>query len=360
MMLFNGFRQPGLASFVLGGQWGSEGKGAACASLAYELAKRGERFDIVTVNAGAQAGHTSVHNGVTRVVFHLPTASLVARQELGSIGLIYLNAGAIIDPKGLMKEIWDNEIGVLDLAIHPNAAIITQECKDAENRADSAQTKIASTRKGVGEALSRKVLRSGMLAKDHPDLAPYVRRINLNHEMAGGSSVLVEIPQGIGLSVDEQFYPHCTSRNCTVAQGMSDAGIHPWYYNQTMLVLRTFPIRVGNIMENGEQLGQSGGCYPDQHEIWWSDLGKKAEITTVTKRVRRVFTFSVEQCRNALAVSRPDVVYLTFCDYLGDSHDVQALVREIENASARVGINPEIVYQYGPSTHDVFDTIRRA
>lgn len=355
------FKKQGKASFLLGGQWGSEGKGAAAAFTALRCGD----FDIITTNAGAQAGHTSTHDGVTKVVFHLPTYALYRPV------LTYLNAGSIIDPDGLLRELSENP-GVVrnGFAIHPNAAIITPACRDAEMRDDSAQTKIASTRKGVGEALSRKVLRSGLIAKDLGslggpgnerllELVRHVRRVDLNDLMSRGASVLVEVPQGHSLSLDGPFYPHVTSRNCTVAQAMSDAGIHPQFYHTSMMVIRTFPIRVGNILGPGTPadgatihsvVGYSGDHYPDQHEISWEDLGVRAEITTVTKRVRRVFTFSEQQVAEAIVQTRPSVIYLTFCDYHQDRYKVRHLVSML---SAMAGPKVEILTQWGPTTGDV-------
>lgn len=353
--MLQGFRQPGKASFVIGGQWGSEGKGAACAFTAWHLHNRDEYFDIVTTNAGAQAGHTSTHKGVTRVTFHLPTYPLITADCLHPVKpLVYLNAGAVIDVQVLLKELDDYGELLGEFFIHPNAAIITDACKLAEMGRDSAQTKIASTRKGVGEAIARRALRSGMIAKDVPQLRPYILRIDLNSRLAVGVSVLVEVPQGFSLSLGGKFYPYCTSRNCTIGQAMSDADIHPSFCGETMMVIRTFPIRVGNIEENGETLGKSGDHYPDQGEISWEDLGVKAEITTVTKRVRRVFTFSRQQLIDAMLGLRPSVVYLTFCDYFDSADPVIYLRREIMAVANIVGIKePEIILQYGPSTDDV-------
>lgn len=358
--MLGSFRKSGKASFLVGGQWGSEGKGAAAAFTALNCGD----FDIVTTNAGAQAGHTSTHDGVTKVVFHLPTYTLYRP------AFTYLNAGSIIDPVGLLKELDENpQIIKQGFAIHPNAAIITQSCRDAEMRDDSAQTKIASTRKGVGEALSRKVLRSGAIAKDlgDPDivvteagryLSQFVHCVNLSGMMQGGLSVLAEVPQGHSLSIDGPFYPHTTSRNCTVAAAMSDAGIHPEFYHTSMMVIRTFPIRVGNIPRGielanqaaGMQCHTSGGHFPDQRETSWDEIGVAAEITTVTKRVRRVFTFSQLQVAEAIAQTRPGVIYLTFCDYHQDREKVRYLVSVLRWMA---GPNVEILTQWGPTTADV-------
>lgn len=343
------FKQRGKASFILGGQWGSEGKGAAAAFVGVN-----HRFDIVTTNAGAQAGHTSTHKGKTKVVFHLPTAALY------SDAIAYLNAGSIIDPAVLLREIDENPSVSSRLFIHPNAAIITDACREAEGREDSAQTKIASTRKGVGEALSRKVLRSGMIARDCKELRQWVQEpIDLNSRMQWRNySVLVEVPQGFHLSVDSQFYPHTTSRNCTVQQAAADAGIHPHFFGKSMLVLRTFPIRVGNIVAGDASvtLGNSGGHFADQIETTWKDLGRPPEITTVTKRIRRVFSFSEAQAMMSIAATRPDVIYLTFCDYLG-KEGTDMLVRKLRAMSTPIHCanmqGPEILTQWGPTTDDV-------
>lgn len=351
-----GLRRNGFATALIGGNWGSEAKGSAAAWLAWELAKKDQYFDIVTTNAGAQAGHTSVHQNVKRVVFHLPTASLISKDHFREYGTIYLNAGSIIDVEGLLREIEENKIATNkdQFAIHPMAAIITDECKIAENDPNSSQTKTASTRKGVGQALSRKVLRSGMVAKDHPVLQRWVRRIDLNDKMCSGESVLVEVPQGVSLSLNHSpFYPYTTSRDCTPMAGMSDAGIHPSFLGKTFLVLRTFPIRVGNIVENGETLGTSGDCYGDQTEISWEDLGVEPEITTVTKRVRRVFTFSGEQVRQTFKLCRPDVIMLTFCNYC-DKKTLSSVIEKIQRAADHANLKqPEIVLEWGPTTEDV-------
>lgn len=347
--------RPGHATVLLGGQWGSEAKGSAAAWLAYRLAEQGRCFDIVTTNAGAQAGHTSIHQGVKRVVFHLPTASLIAKDHFREYGMVYLNAGSIIDVEGLLREIEENKVltGKDRFAIHPMAAVITDECKAAENEAGSAQTKIASTRKGVGQALARKVLRSGMVAKDHPFLSQFVRRIDLNDKLCSGSSVLLEVPQGVSLSLNHSpFYPYTTSRDCTPMSALSDAGVHPVFMGKTVLVLRTFPIRVGNIVENGETVGTSGDSYGDQEEVTWEQLGVTPEITTVTKRVRRVFTFSLEQAKQTFRLCRPDVVVLTFCNYC-DKKTLGEIKGKIFRAAEYACIpRPELLLEWGPTTED--------
>lgn len=370
--MLNNFLIPGKASFICGGQFGSEAKGAAAAWVAHQLWSAGpidaklRRFDIVTTNAGAQAGHTSIHNGVKKVVFHLPTAPLITP---GSIG--YLNAGAIIDLDGLTKEIDEHWRSFSEFYIHPNAAIITDDCRTVEGRADSAQTAIASTRKGVGEALARKVLRSGISARSAMPgtllgddgsgtmRTVMVHRLDLNNMLARhNKSMLVEVPQGFGLGLNQRFYPHCTSRECTPAQAASDAGIHHSLCGPVMLVLRTYPIRVGNIMQDsGIIQGRSGSCYPDQREISWDELGVPPEITTVTKRVRRVFTWSHQQAYEAISATRPTHILLSHVDYLKNQQEkLDSYVLSILTVCKAAGVAvPQIFFSTGPTTADVHE-----
>lgn len=365
--MFNDFCVPGKIDFVLGGQFGSEGKGSAAAWLTIKLTKQNKHYDVTTVNNGAQSGHTSIHNGVKRVLFHFPTAGVLDPDTF-----IYLNAGSVLDPDVLCQEFMDNDINLHRFCIHPNAAIVTPECREAEGRADSAQTKIASTRKGVGEAISRKVLRSAVLAGKYGwgrhGFVPRIQAMDLNYTLRSGGSVLCEIPQGLSLSLNSSFYPHVTSRDCTIGQAMSDAGVHPSFMGSTMLVMRTFPIRVGNIVTAAKDWedtddgrgqitrGLSGGCYSDQQETSWEALGVEPEITTVTKRVRRVFTWSKLQLRDAMNQCRPQAVYLTFCDYPAN---IKQITNDIHEAAYVLGLpSPaRVVHQYGPATSDVRDYI---
>jgi len=296
----------------------------------------------VTCNAGSQAGHTAVHNGKTYITRHLPIAPLIVPGSL-----VYLNAGCIIDPEVLEQELkeYDYLDQCVEFYIHPNAAVITADCVSVEQYQDPVKTKIASTRKGVGEALSRKVQRSGMIAKDHEFLHQFVRPLNLNSLMLEGNrSVLVEIPQGYGLSLNSQFYPYCTSRDCTVMQALSDAHIHPDFLGQTMLVLRSYPIRVG---------GTSGDGYGDQYECKWEDLGIKPEITTVTRRVRRVFTWSSMQIHDVIFACRPSSIFLTHCDYFKEG-ELEAAIISIKSAIALTGLPSLPIWcGFGPTTSDV-------
>jgi adenylosuccinate synthase len=233
-----------------------------------------------------------------------------------------LSAGAVIDPIVLEKEITALEMtGAVDdlrsrLFIHPRAAVIGQEDVEYERLPKSGAAQVASTQHGVGAAISRRVMRVADLAGDTPSLHPYIREVHLNTALAQGGRVVLEIPQGLGLGLYSGYrYPYCTGREVSVAQGMTDAQIDPRRLGDVMMVIRTFPIRVGNI----PGVGNSGPFYPDSMELTWEEIGVEAEITTVTKRVRRVATFSYQQYKESLNLLNPNYVFLNFVNYLSAS-----------------------------------------
>jgi adenylosuccinate synthase len=348
------FFQPGRVGVMFGGQFGSEGKGLLAGYLAEHYT---ERIDVCTTNASANAGHWMKYpDGLNDFVcFHLPTVGVIHKEAR-----IYLNGGSIIDP-----ELLNNEINTIDptcrgrITIHPKAAVITQADKDAEGAADSSVTKIASTRKGVGFALARKIRREGNTADRSAAIAALgikVGTIDLARELLERRTVSMEVPQGYSLGINSRFHPHCTSRNCSVAQGLADAGIPARLLGNVAAAVRTFPIRVGNIVEDAQQLGQSGGHYDDQRETSWEELGVKAELTTVTKRVRRVFTFSQAQLLEMLVANMPTHLFVNFMNYLapGTEKDfkarLSATLSEYEVAS---GQTVQTIWGYGPTIADV-------
>lgn len=338
------------ASVLIDGQNGSTGKGL----LAAYLAMRPENeVQIATTNASANAGHTTVLADRTKfVTYHLPTFAVMQPNCYA-----YLNAGSVIDPELLEKEIVDVGFDINKLFIHPHAAVIEEQDRIAERDASSAATSIASTQKGVGAALARKIRREAKLAKDHPYLSQFVRKIDLNNH-----TCVVEVPQGFSLSLNfGNTYPYTTSRDITVTDAMGSAGLHPTKLGKVVMVIRTFGIRVGNIIDaEGVELGNSGPYYADQVELSWDELGVPEERTTVTKRIRRVFSFSQLQYKEALRMLRPDIVMINFLNYLPTAEQQSDFMIRLTESELEVGIVPKKLFGCGPRVDQVFDNFADA
>jgi adenylosuccinate synthase len=97
----------------------------------------------------------------------------------------------------------------------------------------------------------------------------------------------------------------------------------------------------------------SGSWYLDQVETSWDVLGIQPELTTVTKRQRRIATWSWMQFRDAMRVNRPTHVFLNFMNYLKideAARFVDEHVRIREESNERY----DFIYGHGPRTNDIY------
>jgi len=338
--------RPGRINIVMDGQFGSTGKGVISGYIAKNC---GKPIDIAMTNAAPNAGHTvDFADGRGKLITnHLPTSALWDNQTK-----IYLCAGSIIDPVLFNEELEKFGVDPKRVCIHPNAAIVEDEDRDAEKKTTSSVTKIASTQKGVGHALSRKIMRKGNVAGLMPGIFTEgvtigIWDVNANLHRDPEQIVLMEVPQGFGLGINSGLaYPYTTCRDITVAQALADAGAHPGFLGNVMLSLRTFPIRVGNIIDEKtkKEIGYSGPFYPDSEEKTWEEMGFTPELTTVTKRVRRIATFSQMQYKEACRVNRPSHVFLNFCNYIKDAATLEKLIFDmgLEFPVTHLGVGPTV------------------
>jgi adenylosuccinate synthase len=122
---------------------------------------------------------------------------------------------------------------------------------------------------------------------------------------------------------------NCTSRNCDTQAAMDYMAIPPQMVGDIYLNLRTYPIRVGNCIEDGIQKGYSGDFYSDCKELTWEEIAKKSgmppeeanklaerERTTVTKRIRRPSGFSFIGLKDAVRTNGATKLILNFMQYI--------------------------------------------
>lgn len=294
---FNKNANGGMVVVTADGGAGSSGKGCLNAWLADRYV-----FHLATNNWATNAGHYTEFDDGTRVlVQHIPTAFLDPNIEL------YINAGSSLDLKVLFDEIKMIEsLGYQiknRLTIHPNANVITEEDKLKEKEL----IKSGSTFKGCGAALAGKVLRQGRkLARDYDELTPYIkdRTVEINDGVCRGMCVLVEGSQGIDLDNNHAEFPHVTSRQTIPTQLAADAGLPPQAITNVIINLRTNPIRISNQSAAKNEICYTGN-YWDAKEITWDEVATRAGydpeefkkiydyalLTSVTKKIRRVFEF---------------------------------------------------------------------
>lgn len=344
----NWFNVPG-AYVLVDGQFGSTGKGLFAGYIAENAILKP---NWVTTNAGPNSGHTAYYGRENIVTQQMPVASVVL-DMMGHRPRTLLNAGAIIDPKKLEEEV-DKWFTGLPF-IHPVATLIHEYHKEADQQTVSH---IASTGKGIGPAIMEKISRDvGNVARELylPVLPNGEPRTWDNFWLWDRDIVFVETAQGFSLGLNSTFYPHVTSRECTVMQALADARIPAQMVRKVAMCVRTYPIRVGNVGE-----AHSGDHYPDQTEISFEDIGVEPEFTTVTGRKRRIFTWSRMQFRAAVAANRPDVIFCNFMNYLDQSLR-PAFIQDLFDDYMRVMTTmPRMYYGFGPKAHDIRTTWYKA
>lgn len=360
------------AYLIIDGMWGSCGKGSLAGKLATD-----RNPDVVICNFGPNAGHTFIGQGRKVMTQQLPTG-LVAPNATLLIG-----PGAMIDPVLLMRELNDHPYARGRLLIHEHAAIVTAWDKVNEERL----VKIGSTRKGTASAAMRKMMRVPVdgndlpaIARDCHDLRDYIiDDAKYNDIVKSAKLIQVESAQGIELSLARgKFYPFCTGRDITPEQVLNDCAVPHRFLLETFLVMRTYPIRVGNEVRDGKQVGTSGPVYSGMDELTWEDLAKEtgieglSERTTVTNKVRRVFRASMEQVMHAMYVAGPSTLFLNFMNYLDPrvklgavegpnrlayaNEKAQEFVRVMEFLGKQTWGNiPPVMLGWGPSYNDIED-----
>lgn len=298
-----------LVDVVVGGEYGSEGKGHIVSYVASE-------YDLLVRVGGPNAGHTVFEEPKPYTFHHLPSGTRSSNAN------IVIGPGAVLGCEKLLREIADCAVSADRLSIDPKAMIINS--RDVRFEESTLKRTIGSTAQGVGVATARRVLRGAWgkvkLARDVKELRPFIRETQeiLDDAFFAGKRILLEGTQGTGLSLFHGDFPHVTSRDTTVSGCLAEAGIAPSRVRKIVMVCRTYPIRVESPAESS-----SGHM---TNELTWAEVARRsgipvkelrrAEKTSTTKRRRRVAEFDWSLIRKAASLNGPTDIALTFADYI--------------------------------------------
>lgn len=333
---------------IVGGQFGSEGKGKASAHYA-----RAEQASALIRVGGPNSGHTAVDSDRRSWTFRQLPAAIVA-----SNAPVILPAGSLIDVDILLQEIEFSRLNPGRLWIDPRASLVTPTHKSSET---GLIARVGSTASGTGASLIERISRSGdhQMAGTHPLLSEYIcgdLGARLRGMLNRSERILVEGTQGFGLSLwHSDHYPFTTSRDTTAAGFIAESGLAPHDVDHVVLVLRTFPIRVG---------GNSG---PLINETDWPQVAEKAalpngyhELTTATRRIRRIAEFDPVLVRRAIEANAPHSIILNHMDYVdprgvnsGPSHLGRNFMQYVES---EIGAQISLI-GYGPGVFLTRDQI---
>lgn len=284
-----------MIDIVVGGQYGSEGKG----KVAHILARESQHKCAARVG-GPNSGHT-IEGHILR---HLPATALVPN------GICIIGAGSYIDIDILDMEI--GEFSPSNLLIDSKAVVITR--REHINLAE----RVGSTLSGTGTGVYDRILRGDTsFIGSHGKYKKYaVPTEEIHKTIANGC--IIEGTQGFGLSViHTSCYPYATSRDTTASGFASELGVSPFDVSRIYMVIRSFPIRV------------SGNSGPLLHETSWKELNIEEERTSVTNKVRRVGYFDFKLVKGAIRANKPTYIVLNHMDYI-DVSGREAFISDIE------------------------------
>lgn len=304
----------GKLTVLVGGQYGSEGKGAIAARIAND-------YDVHVRVGSPNAGHTIYWDGKKHVMQSIPCG------WINPYATIVIGRGALINMRLLMNEL----VHIMQyfpnfmsrLKIDAKAGILSEKFHEQEGGTHGEMHKrIGSTGEGVGPARVARINRDPDQFKLFEEVAEdygltkciYDNTPKLIADMQdSGSNILIEGTQGSGLSLIHSHWPYCTSIDTNAAGIISEVGIAPGRVTDVLMVVRSYPIRVH---------GNSG---PMKKEITWEELNKrtgggiKKEKTTVTKKVRRIAEWDDELFKQSCLLNAPTEIALTFADYIDKS-----------------------------------------
>lgn len=322
---------------LIGGQYGSEGKGVVAAEIA-------RNYGLSVRVGGPNAGHSFTHRGRLWKMQALPCSWVDEGSRLA------IGPGAIINLSVLEREI--EAVSEVDpdirerLFIDPRAGIIDPHHVAEEGHTDGdIHKRIGSTGEGIGAARRGRMMRGAerfVQVKDRSrtqlagkSLGSYFA--DIPEMISLTENTLLEGTQGFGLSLIHGEWPYVTSADTTAAQLAADCGVPIKKVRDIIMVIRSYPIRVA---------GNSG---PMKGEIKWEELSGRLgrsveERTTVTKKVRRIAAWDERLFQRAVLLNGPTKLVLTFADYMEPENymanswddltpNTRAFIKQIEETS---------------------------
>jgi len=326
---------------IYGGQFGSEAKRLFTEYYANEF-----KPDAIITNALPNSGgFDSVGDKWSALPIGYPCKLMIS-------------PGSAISLPNLWKEIGQLP-SKATVMIHRNAAVV----QDKHLKGEESFVRIGSTMTGGAAAVLEKMERNPLSTITAGNFGGELEPMLLNNddwiaEILACKKILVICAQGHSLSMNYGFYPYTTSRNTSPAQAVADAGIPMQWVTKVIGCFRAFPIRVANrYAEDGEMVGWSGPCYNDQVEISWGAIGVPEEFTTVSKKVRRVFSFSQEQLAESVLLNGTTDIFLNFLNYVTPAiraDFINKVGETLLQVSSVSGIRSNIsFFGYGPTKEDI-------
>ena len=351
--------EPGMATIVVGTQWGDEGKGKGTDRL---LSQNPDITTVVKPQGGHNAGHSVSIDGED-FDFHGLPSGLVHPNLMNVIG-----ASVYTNPIGFFEEadkLWARH----NIAVAPNNVMVSLQTHLVEpghiyldERREAGVGGQGSTKQGVAFAAATKYQREGIRAIQaagmslsalhdyaHERLsevrsmagdtkpgyeeadqirrwAAAVRRLTpyvddgvgyIREQLAEGHGVLAEGAQGLWLDIDHGAHPYNTSSHIGPGGILNGMGIAPDQIGTSYGMMKAFKSRVG------------GGPFVtefDDPELAIRMAGRPGAVDhesgTTTGRIRRLGYLDIPEMRQMLGLmGRSAVLFMTKLDAMNNMGD---------------------------------------
>ncbi len=344
---------------LVGCQWGDEGKGKVADLLS-------RRMDwVARYGGGHNAGHTvDLGRGRRSFVLHLIPCGILQKRPRCVVG-----HGTVIDPAYLVEEmdaLTARGVSLEGRLFIAEAAHVLMPYHRWLETLEGQDTRLGTTRRGIGPAYQDKVGRSGIRVLELLDpkrlqrgLEEHVSALEMRFRGAGrepvepldqavqewmatyqkiaerlrpfvadtvdllqnawrkGERILCEGAQGTFLDVDLGTYPFVTSSTTTAGGAATGLGLPPSALKTVIGICKAYTTRVGEgpfpteLLENeGEALRQTGN-----------------EYGATTGRPRRVGWLDLVQVRHAVRLNGVTSLYLTKIDILSGMNPLRLCTR---------------------------------
>ncbi len=325
---------------IVGAFWGDEGKGKIISYLALK-----DNLDFCVRTGSVNAAHTVWFEGKKYALHMVPAAFINPKTRL------LIAAGANVDVKTFFDEVELTKVKGR-IGIDQSASII-EEKHGAADKASAVNKGIGTTGRGVGPAIEERVRRTAKLAKDIPELKPYVtdQVQEVNDGLDSGKKVLLEGTQGFMLSLFlGGGYPYVTARDTGASAIASEAGVGPTRVDDVLIVFKSFITRVGAGPLPGEITKEEA-----QQRGWF-------EVAAGTGRDRRSAPFDFDLAKKTAKINGATQAAMTKLDVIFPScrgakkyndlpKDAKNFVKEVED---KTGV-PITLIGTGPEALEIVD-----
>lgn len=335
---------------IVGSQWGDEGKGKITDYLS-------QMADVtVRYQGGNNAGHTIKFNNKKYALRLIPSGIFNEKAKAIIANGVVLNPHVLLNEINMLKE---NGYDVENLYISDRAHVIMPYHVELDIMYEElkGESKIGTTKNGIGLCYADKINRIGIRICDMFDEEEFLLKIKsnleeknkilksngyktfdavdifneynklfqsmkkyvtdtsvlINEEIEKGSKIVFEGAQGIMLDIDHGTFPYVTSSSPSSSSIPVNTGIAPKYITNCLGIVKAYTTRVG------------AGPFPtiQNNEIGEHIRKVGNEFGTVTQRPRAVGWLDIVQLKHSIRISGFNQFALMLVDVLDDIDEIK-------------------------------------